>query len=413
MDLMLTYAATFSTIFFLAAVSIAVSTLTARPREAILRTYFWELLWLAWPILAIILTHPPAPYSTTLPHGLPGPRLDHHLESDAPDRGQQLRRLVKLLEPVLWMIGLQFLYGSLLLLWATLRLRPIERGSRLLFRGPISKADRPSPGFSGTQAVRRSADDLEGMFRRRSSSEIPPSRSSEALLLVVAIGALGYYAVGPGRSGAGRGLGLRLYQHRRTDLRPRSSSTPGSGFSRRSCTSCCCSCSRASRRRASRSSVRKTPGSVCWPPRSKEARSSSASSSGSIWRVRFVLGLLLAAWMFGVICGAVHPLAFLLIVALTAMDVVFVACLGCYVSLRMTSSARGDRRDDRDVAGRQGGLSVRLHPHASERGHRDLSGRRHPFHRHLLDRHLPRRRKLLSVRESGARSIGRPSSASV
>lgn len=61
---------------------------------------------------------------------------------------------------------------------------------------------------------------------------------------------------------------------------------------------------------------------------------------GAIWRVRFVLGLLMAGWVYGVVCGALHPLAFLLIVALTAMDVVFVALLGCYVSLRMTSSAR-------------------------------------------------------------------------
>jgi hypothetical protein len=61
---------------------------------------------------------------------------------------------------------------------------------------------------------------------------------------------------------------------------------------------------------------------------------------GSIWRVRHVLWLLLAIWAFGMVCGAVHPLAFFLIVFLTALDVAFVAAFGCDVSLRSSSSAR-------------------------------------------------------------------------
>jgi ABC-type Na+ efflux pump permease subunit len=61
---------------------------------------------------------------------------------------------------------------------------------------------------------------------------------------------------------------------------------------------------------------------------------------GALWRVRFVLGLLVLCWLFGLALGAIHPLAFLLIVGLTVMDAMFVAAVGCSVSLRMTSSAR-------------------------------------------------------------------------
>ena len=61
---------------------------------------------------------------------------------------------------------------------------------------------------------------------------------------------------------------------------------------------------------------------------------------GALWRVRGILAALLFVWLIGLICGAVHPLGFLLAIVATAIDLTFIAVLGTYVSLRSKSSAR-------------------------------------------------------------------------
>jgi hypothetical protein len=49
---------------------------------------------------------------------------------------------------------------------------------------------------------------------------------------------------------------------------------------------------------------------------------------------------LLFVWLIGLICGAVHPLGFLLAIVATSIDLAFIAVLGTYLSLRSRSSAR-------------------------------------------------------------------------
>ena len=61
---------------------------------------------------------------------------------------------------------------------------------------------------------------------------------------------------------------------------------------------------------------------------------------GALWRVRGILAALLFVWLIGLICGAVHPLGFLLAIVATSIDLTFIAVLGTYVSLRSSSSAR-------------------------------------------------------------------------
>ncbi len=61
---------------------------------------------------------------------------------------------------------------------------------------------------------------------------------------------------------------------------------------------------------------------------------------GALWRVRGILAALLFVWLIGLICGAVHPLGFLLAIVATSIYLAFIAVLGTYLSLRSKSSAR-------------------------------------------------------------------------
>jgi hypothetical protein len=61
---------------------------------------------------------------------------------------------------------------------------------------------------------------------------------------------------------------------------------------------------------------------------------------GSAWRVRVLLGASLLVWFIGLVCGAVHPLGFVLVIIVTTVYLIFISMLGTYLSLRSRSSAR-------------------------------------------------------------------------
>ncbi|APW63169.1 ABC transporter permease [Paludisphaera borealis] len=334
MDLLLSYAGTFSTIYFLAGVSIAVSTMTAKPREAILRTYFWELVWLGWPVLDTMLTKGPARFFPS--YRIIAPYLSWLTDSSPTGLIFTNAFGGNYLEPVLWMMGLQVLYGSIFLLWATLRLRPIEQGARILFRATIEPQSPVARRLWG----RKPCSDRPMIWKECTGAPISRNLLSTilaGLLVLVALGGLGYLAVrvgGPAMEevwsfGYGEGP-----NNARDDLNAAVriltavlyvlllfmlAGVAGTSFT-------------SEREKDTWISLLASP---------LEGNEIVAGKFlGSIWRVRYVLGLLVAVWVFGVVCGAVHPLAFLLIVFLTALDVAFVSAMGCYVSLRMTSSAR-------------------------------------------------------------------------
>ena len=82
---------------------------------------------------------------------------------------------------------------------------------------------------------------------------------------------------------------------------------------------------------------------------------------GALWRVRGILAALLFVWLIGLICGAVHPLGFLLAIVATSIDLTFIAVLGTYVSLRSKQLGAGYRGDHRDSRVSEWWLSVLLH----------------------------------------------------
>jgi len=127
-ELLFVYAGTFTTIYFLATASILVSVYCRRPREAISFLYILESFWLLVPtILMTFMPMWPQPWRTIA--AWVNPVLDY----------VAITSPMYLLMPVgfgarggylgsaIWGMGLQTLYGSLFLVVAAARLRPVAR----------------------------------------------------------------------------------------------------------------------------------------------------------------------------------------------------------------------------------------------------------------------------------------------
>jgi len=337
LELLLFYAGTFAAIYFLAGVSIAFSTLTERPRDAILRTYLFELAWLGWPLLDVILRNMPASFTFSTYYREVAPYFDW-LTDSSPTSLIEVSPFAGpggYLDRVLWMMGLQFVYGTAFLIWSTLRLRPLEKGARLLGkrRSPVARRLWKRPPCGDRPMIWK---ECTGALLSRSLV----STIVYGSLILAALGGLGYLAWTLGWPAFLDAWESGYDSEASWTWSPRSALNVAirvltaavyvlllfllGGVSSTSFTS--------EREKDAWVSLLATP---------LEGQEIIAGKYlGSIWRIRYVLGLLVAIWVFGLICGALHPLAFVLIVFLTALDVAFVAALGCYVSLRSSSSAK-------------------------------------------------------------------------
>ncbi|MBV8488620.1 MAG: ABC transporter permease [Planctomycetaceae bacterium] len=125
--------ASFSGLYFLACVSIFISTFSAPPRHAIVRAYLFVLFWLLLPFLERMIVSAPRSSSLgTLGSVLADARpVTNWILDSCPSSLVDPSPLRGFAEAVLWMIGLQLLYGTVALFWATVRLRPLEKGCRL------------------------------------------------------------------------------------------------------------------------------------------------------------------------------------------------------------------------------------------------------------------------------------------
>src|SRR5262249_52956424 len=124
-------ALSFSTVYLLSGVSIFVSTFTQRPRDSILLAYLLELVWLFLPPIEQLLlqargstanmVQDARPLTAWIIDSSPSALLFHDWFAAGP----------RAVDAATWMVGLQLLYGTCLLAWATIRLRPLEKGSRI------------------------------------------------------------------------------------------------------------------------------------------------------------------------------------------------------------------------------------------------------------------------------------------
>jgi len=189
----ISYGASFSTLFLLSAVSVFASTFSARPRDAILRTYLIELVWLLLPLVEQLcglaggtlgmLTSAAHPITEWVIGSSPAVLFSQGPGPFSARRGIGVAS---------WLIGLQLIQGSMLLAWSTLRLRPVEQGSRL--RGlrwlGTQSASRPHRLFA-----RRPCGDAPMIWKECSGTLSSPSLPRTVCLIclaVLAVGGLGY-----------------------------------------------------------------------------------------------------------------------------------------------------------------------------------------------------------------------------
>ncbi|HWT78659.1 MAG TPA: ABC transporter permease, partial [Candidatus Methylomirabilis sp.] len=239
---------------------------------------------------------------------------------------------------VSWLIGLQLIQGTLLLAWSTLRLRAVEQGSRprgLRWLGTRS-APKPRRLFA-----RRPCGDAPMVWKECSGTLSSPSLLRTVCLIclaVAAVGGLGYLVYRLGSPAFQEvldyGYGSTGNQSARGDL--------SGGL--RALTACLYVLTALLLGAGAATGITMEREKDAWtsltvtPLEGQEIL--TGKILGALWRVRGMLAALLFVWLVGLICGAVHPLGFLLAIVATAIDLIFIAVLGTYLSLRSKSSAR-------------------------------------------------------------------------
>ena len=238
---------------------------------------------------------------------------------------------------VSWLIGLQLIQGTLLLAWSTLRLRPVEQGSRLwgLRWLGMRSAPRPRRLF-----VRRPCGDAPMIWKECSGTLSSPSLLRTVYLVclaVAAVGGLGYWACFAGIPAFQEVLD---YGYGTGNQSARNNLSGGL----RVLTACLYVLTALLLGAAAATGITMEREKDAWtsltvtPLEGQEIL--TGKILGALWRVRGMLAALLFVWLIGLICGAVHPLGFLLAIVAIAINLTFIAVLGTYLSLRSKSSAR-------------------------------------------------------------------------
>jgi ABC-type Na+ efflux pump permease subunit len=333
------YGISFSTVYFLAGMSIFISTFTERPRDAIMRAYLLELGWLFLPLIEQLLlqaggataglAQDARPFTEWIIDSSPSAMLSRDWFSAG--RG--------VIADATWMLGLQLLYGTALLAWATARLRPLERGSRLWgFRWLASaSASEPRRFFK-----RRACGDAPMIWKECSAPLASSSRAKTVALVCVAMaagGGLGYLVCVLGVPAL---LETLDYGYGSTGV-----------FVARDALSVAVRVITAVLYIITGLLLGAAAATGVTMEREKDTWTSLVSTPlegpeilkgkilGAIWRVRNELAALVLVWLIGLFCGAVHPLGFLVAILATSVFVAFIAILGTYFSLRCKSSVRG------------------------------------------------------------------------
>jgi ABC-type transport system involved in multi-copper enzyme maturation permease subunit len=336
--LWLWYGCSFTTLYLLAAISIFVSTHAPRPRDAILYTFCIELIWLLLPVVEWLcrwaggtlggIALATRPVAHWLIDSSPVVLFDSS-QSWWSGRGSVFTDL-------LWLTGLQLIQGSLLLAWSTLRLRPVEQGSRLRGLRWLNKqhAARPHRLFA-----RRPCGNAPMIWK-----ECSGSLSSQSVLRTVWLFGLVAATVG-GLVYLVYRLGVPAYR----ELLDYGYGSTGNQSARdmfnvavRALTAPCYILMALMLGAGAATGFTMEREKDTWitlaatPMESQEVL--TGKILGALWRIRGLALVLLLLWLLGLICGAVHPLGFLLAIVSTSIYLAFIAVLGTYLSLRSKSS---------------------------------------------------------------------------
>lgn len=335
----LCYGTSFSTLYLLAAISIFVSTFSARPRDAILRTYLIELVWLLLPLVEWLCESAGGTLGRLTSEARP--ITEWVIGSSPAVLSFQNSRVVSAaggIGVVSWLIGLQLIQGTLLLAWSTVRLRPVEQGSRL--RGlrwlGSRRVFQPRRLF-----VRRPCGDAPMIWKECSGTLSSPSLLRTVWLVCLAVAAVGGLGCWAYFAGIPAFQEVLDYGYGSTGTQAARDALSG-GL--RSLTACLYVLLALLLGAGAATGITMEREKDTWtsltvtPLEGQEIL--IGKILGALWRVRGILAALLFVWLIGLICGAVHPLGFLLAIVATSIDLTFIAVLGTYLSLRSKSSAR-------------------------------------------------------------------------
>lgn len=331
----LVFVGTMTTAFFLSALSILVSTLARRPREATSLAYLLEFVWLLGPTFLGLTASAAGPPWTGLyewirpVNELIAPTSPVHLLVRS--RGGAATAV----EPVLWMLGMQTAYGVLFVALAVAGLRRRARregdGPRRTWARAIRRVQRilPRPGCGDDAMIWK---------------ECYVSRAG--LATKVATGLLGL--------GAAWCVGYTAYTFGKPafiELASYGYGAPGVETARNEFNYCL--------------RVLCTLVYSVWVVGAAVASSSGLSGEreqdtwlsliatpleawdvirakmlGSLWSVRWIGLVLVTLWLTGLAAGAVHPFGFAAVALETLVFVWFAVALGTCISLRARTSGR-------------------------------------------------------------------------
>ena len=339
--IVLAFAASMTTAFFLAALAILVSTLSHRPREAITVVYLLELAWLFVPPLLRFALPMASPFWRQV-HQLINP-VNEWIALSSPfsllflsgpmgPRGPNT-----LFEALAWMMGLHMAFGAIFVTLAVARLRPGFRDDEGSPRslGGLGRALR------GRRFLPRPAcgDDAMLWKERYVSRTSAITKAASALIMLVVGALLAYHTLDfalPAfsevlESGYGAVSG------------DNSACQQFNGFLR----GVCCliyvvwtlAVAGAAAHGLAHEREEDTWTSLIATPLSG-LEIIRAKMFGAFWGVRWMGLLLLALCLLGVTAGAVHPFGFAAVAIESAAFVWFADALGTYYSLKTRSSSR-------------------------------------------------------------------------
>jgi len=334
------YAATITTAFFLASLSILISTYARRPREAISQVYMLEVAWLFLPsMIDAIGPRSGWPWNEIYPWIAP---VNAWVAATSPASLLSLAPRMfgggpgAFYEAVLWMMGLQASAGAMMVLVAVARLRPIFRKEGQ--RSRLSK--RWGAASRGRRFLARpECGDDAMLWKERYVSRTSASTKLLGGLVVFAcvLGVLyGVYEFA-------RPAFIELWEH---------------GYT----------ASNAYSERASLNRFLRSVGTllyVVWALGIASASSSGLSSEreedtwtsliatpmggleiirakmiGAVWGTRGLGVLMIFLWLVGLATGAVHPFGFAAVLLATPVFLWFVNALGTIVSLKSKTTGR-------------------------------------------------------------------------
>jgi ABC-type transport system involved in multi-copper enzyme maturation permease subunit len=332
------FAASVTTAFFISALAILISTHARRVREAMALTYLLTVFWLVMPpIIGMALPGggvfwtrvyewlkpvndwiaPTSPLFVLLSSGL------------SPIRGSTLPALIQ------WMIGLQVAYGLLFVLLAVLRLRPVGRKE-----GGGAGAQWAAAMRRGRRLLPRPAcgDDAMLWKERYVSRTSVTTKIASAIVLSVVVCGLVYmtydWARPAFREVLDHGYGTTGVRGARGEF---------NSYLRFICTfiyvlwalgvaSAASSGLTSEREEDTWTSLVTTP--------LEGVEIIRAKMIGAVWGLRWVGAVLAALWLTGLAAGAIHPFGLAAVVLETTAFLWFATALGTYSSLRARNSGR-------------------------------------------------------------------------